>query len=169
MIEIRAATLEDAPALWRAEVETASVPGQLVSRPHELTLPAFEQRIEELRHSGSYVVAADAGVLCGHALLEPMSLDALRHIFRLTLVVHARQTGRGVGTALLRHLQRWAASSDDLHKVELLVRANNSRALQLYGRLGFIEEGRLRDRIRLPDGSFLDDIAMAWFPRAAPG
>lgn len=26
------------------------------------------------------------------------------------------------------------------------------------------EEGRLRDRIRLPDGTFVNDIAMAWFP-----
>jgi len=49
-------------------------------------------------------------------------------------------------------------------KVELLVRATNERAIRLYRALGFVEEGRFRDRVRLPDGTLVDDIAMAWRP-----
>lgn len=53
-------------------------------------------------------------------------------------------------------------------KIELLVRATNARAIHLYSKLGFIEEGRFRNRVRLPDDEFVDDIAMAWFPRREP-
>jgi hypothetical protein len=35
----------------------------------------------------------------------------------------------------------------------------------LYLKLEFIQEGRFRNRVRLRDGEFVDDIAMAWFPR----
>jgi putative acetyltransferase len=115
------------------------------------------------------VVAVDDEEISGHAFLEPMSLEAVQHVYRLTIVVHPGRTGRGVGAALLTHLQHWAASLADVRKVELLVRDGNPDAIRLYQRLGFGEEGRFRDRIRLPDGTFVDDIAMAWFPPKRTG
>jgi RimJ/RimL family protein N-acetyltransferase len=164
MIQIRPAAIGDATALWKAEVETAQTPGRLVSRPQELTLASFEFRIRELQTDGCYVVAVDTNGPCGHALLEPMSLEALRHVFRLTVVVHPGRTGCGIGTALLTHLQDWASSNADALKIELMVRATNLGAIRLYERLGFVEEGRFRDRVRLPNGDLIDDVAMAWFP-----
>jgi len=165
-MRIRPATLEDAPVLWKSEVETATVPGRLVSRPHELQLAAFESKIKELEEGGCYVVAEDGDVVCGHAFVDPMSMEAIRHVYRLTVVVHPGHTGQGVGGALLAHLQGWATSRPEVHKIELMVRSTNTGAIRLYERLGFVEEGRLRDRIRLPSGEYIDDVSMAWFPRA---
>jgi RimJ/RimL family protein N-acetyltransferase len=168
-MQIRLARPEDAHGLWSAEVVTAEVPGQLVSRPDELSLSAFERRIRELEKTGCYVVAtSEDDNLLGHASVEPMPLAALRHVFRLTIVVHPGRTGRGVGTALLQHVQAWATLKPDLRKIELLVRRSNARAIRLYERLGFVEEGILRDRVRLPSGDFVDDVAMAWFPALLP-
>jgi ribosomal protein S18 acetylase RimI-like enzyme len=166
---IRAATTDDAPVLWRAEVETAKIPGRLVSRPDELLLEAFVTKIGQLSAGGSYVVADGGEEIEGHAFLERMPLLALRHVARLTVVVHPGHTGRGIGTALIQHLQRWAHAQGDLEKVELLVRATNTSAVSLYRRLGFVEEGRLRNRVRLPDGQLIDDLTMAWFPETSPG
>lgn len=64
----------------------------------------------------------------------------------------------------MKELIDWAKQAPSLTKIELLVRARNERAMRLYAKFGFREEGRFKDRIRLPDGSFVDDIAMAWFP-----
>jgi L-amino acid N-acyltransferase YncA len=133
MVRIRPGTVKDAALLWKAEVETARTAGRLVSRPHELLLEAFQMTLRELGPRGCYVVALEEGEIAGHAFLEPMSLEALQHVYRLTIVVHPGRTGR------------------------------------FYQRLGFVEEGRFRDRIRLPDGTFVDDIAMAWFPPARSG
>jgi RimJ/RimL family protein N-acetyltransferase len=58
----------------------------------------------------------------------------------------------------------WATRTPQVGKIELLVRATNERAMRLYTKLGFVVEGRFRKRLRLPDGEFVDDVAMAWFP-----
>jgi len=163
-MDIRPVKPDDANALWEAESATAVVPGQLVSRPEEISVAGVQTRIRAVSQAGCFVVAEGEGRLLGHAVLEPMGLLAIQHVYRLTIVVHPGQTGRGIGTALLQHVQRWAASRPGLHKIELLVRATNAAAIRLYARLGFREEGLLRHRIRLPTGEFLDDLAMAWFP-----
>jgi ribosomal protein S18 acetylase RimI-like enzyme len=162
---IRRATPEDAAALWQAEVETARTPGRLVSRPDELVLDAFVAKLREHSAAGSYVVAEDGGTIVGHAVVERMPLVALRHVTRLTVVVHPGHTGRGIGTALIQHLQRWASNEPDVEKIELLVRSSNPGAIKLYRRLGFVEEGLLKNRVRLPDGALVDDVTMAWFAK----
>lgn len=167
---IRKVTPEDADTLWQAEVQTAATPGQLVSRPEELLLEAFVVKIRELSAVGTYVAAEDNGTLLGHAFLEQSPLVALRHVSRLTVVVHPGHTGRGVGAALVQHLQRLAAAAiPRVEKIELLVRSTNAPAIRLYRRLGFVEEGRFKNRVRLPYGQFVDDVAMAWFAQDHPG
>ena len=135
-----------------------------MSRPDELTRAAFEQKIVELGASGRYIAAKD-GKIIGHALLDPMGLHALAHVFRLTVVVHPGYPGSGIGTALMRALLDWAERTPRVGKIELLVRSTNERAIRLYSKLGFVEEGRFKNRIRLPDNTFVDDLAMAWFPK----
>jgi ribosomal protein S18 acetylase RimI-like enzyme len=83
-------------------------------------------------------------------------------VYRLTIVVHPASTGRGAGTALMRELMGWASCQPELEKIELLVRATNTRAIALYRRFGFVDEGRFRRRVRTTDGALVDDIAMAW-------
>jgi ribosomal protein S18 acetylase RimI-like enzyme len=161
---IREANIEDAAILVEAEKQTAQTPGFLVSRPSELSLEAFEKKIAELAGIGRYIVAEMDRRIVGHALLEPMPLEAIAHVFRLTIVVHPGFLGQGIGEALMRHIMDWAVRASRVEKIELLVRATNQRAIRLYRKLGFTEEGRFRMRVRLPDGTFVDDIAMAWFP-----
>ena len=161
---IREAIAKDAPILTAAEQETAESPGLLVSRPHELTVESFETKIAELSKVGRYIVAEKDDAIVGHALLGPLPLEAIAHVFRLTIVVHPGFRGQGIGEALMRDLMDWVQQTPRAGKIELLVRSTNVRAIRLYEKLGFIEEGRFRKRISLPNGSFIDDIAMAWVP-----
>ncbi|HET7651302.1 MAG TPA: GNAT family N-acetyltransferase [Gammaproteobacteria bacterium] len=170
-IELRRARREDAAVLAAAEMETARIPGLLVSLPHELNTDAFTARIEQLAEAGCYLVAEQDGHPVGHGLLEPAPLAARAHVFWLTMVVHPGHTDRGIGKLLLGALLDWAEGDHRVHKVELRVRSGNQRAIGLYRRFGFVEEGRISQHIRLPDGKLVDDIMMAWFPRrlrAAP-
>jgi len=162
-IIIRTAAVEDGWALAAAERKHAETPGKLVSRPNEIDPTMFADRILRLSaHSrGRYIVAEIGGKIAGHAILEPMGLEAISHIVRLTMVVHPGFERRGVGTTLLRDLIQWATTNPLVHKVELNVRASNKAALELYKLNGFKEEGRLGKRIRLPDGTFVDDVLMA--------
>ncbi|TAG45696.1 MAG: N-acetyltransferase [Betaproteobacteria bacterium] len=168
VVQIRAATVEDAPVLAAAEIETAQTPGLLRSRPDELNVRSFAQRIAELEapgNAGRYIVAVnDLNEIVGHALLDSMSLARIAHVFRLTIVVHPGHADRGVGRALMNDLQRWAHDDSRVEKIELLVRATNARAIHLYRSCGFVDEGRFVNRIKLDNGIFIDDLAMAWFP-----
>jgi RimJ/RimL family protein N-acetyltransferase len=165
MLIIRTALKTDAAILWDAERRTAITPGLLASRPGEIPVERFEEKIETLVTGGRYVVAEIDGTTVGHAFLEPLgSLAATSHVFVLTIVVHPGMLGRGIGSALLGHLLEWAAQDARVMKVELRVRSTNTRAIALYKKLGFVEEGRFRRRLRLEDGTFIDDLTMAWFP-----
>jgi ribosomal protein S18 acetylase RimI-like enzyme len=170
MLTIRAAARSDAQTLWDAERRTAMTPGLLASRPAEIRSELIEEKIEALAARGRYAVAEMDGNIVGHAFLDPLvGLEATSHVFVLTMVVHPEKTGQGVGSALLSHLLDWAARDTRVMRVELCVRSTNTRAIALYRKLGFFEEGRLQRRIRLEDGTFVDDVAMAWFPARKGG
>ncbi|MEO7387233.1 MAG: hypothetical protein ABIX37_09885 [Gammaproteobacteria bacterium] len=44
----------------------------------------------------------------------------------------------------------------------MIARESNRRAIELYRSLGFVEEGRLVERICRPDGGYEADVPMAW-------
>jgi putative acetyltransferase len=83
----------------------------------------------------------------GHAFLKPMDLRAVAHVFRL-----------------MATLIDWALRTR-VEKIELIVRSTNQPAIRLYRKFGFVEEGRFRNRVRLADGDYIDDVSMAWFPK----
>ncbi|MCA1326292.1 GNAT family N-acetyltransferase [Herbaspirillum sp. alder98] len=161
MIKIRHARAEDATTLYRAEHATSQKPGLLISHPEELSEDSFHEKLLWLNEAGIYVVAEIDGVPAGHASLEPGALRAMAHVFSLTIVVHPGHTGRGIGTALMESLLAWADKHPAVEKIELRVREGNLVAQRLYARFGFVEEGRFAKRIRLADGTYLADIAMA--------
>jgi len=164
MLTLREATIADAPALYEAERAIAGITGRLVSEPDELSLASFADRIHELSDGrGKYLVAEENGILIGHGSLCPMPLRNVAHVVRLDICVHSGHTGQGHGRAILSSLVEWAHGHPGTQKIELLVRSVNEHAIALYRSAGFSEEGRLRKRVRLADGSFCDDLCMALF------
>jgi RimJ/RimL family protein N-acetyltransferase len=67
--------------------------------------------------------------------------------------------GRGIGSALLSEVLRWAPTVG-LSRLELYVMNNNERAIRLYERLGFEVEGHRR-RAYIVNGEAVDDQLMA--------
>ncbi|MCK6432681.1 MAG: GNAT family N-acetyltransferase [Burkholderiaceae bacterium] len=57
--------------------------------------------------------------------------------------------GQGYGRACVRLLKRMAFSDLSAHRFWLDVKQLNSRALALYASEGFVEEGRLRESVRV--------------------
>ena len=162
-VTIRRARLSDAPILCAAEREIAKTPGRLVSLPEELIEDNFARKIEQLHDQGTYIVAECGGTIVGHAFLDaPSPQRRLAHVRFLNLVVHTPYAGQGIGTALLRALQA-ATSANGIERIELRVRGKNTVAVNLYKKCGFIEEFVSQRRIKLEDGTYLDDISMVWF------
>jgi RimJ/RimL family protein N-acetyltransferase len=79
-------------------------------------------------------------------------------VVTLDICVHPGHSRRGHGRALLGALVDWARQRPELRKIELWVRASNHPAIALYQGLGFVEEGRLREHVRVADGVYVDDV-----------
>lgn len=168
-MHIRIATPADAAAIAAAEAETQREPGLLVGWPGEIPIEAYRAKIDKPAINGRYIVAEQGGAPVGHAFLEPMPMRANAHVFQLTIVVHPGHVERGIGRAMLRDLLEWAQRDARVLRVKLNVRAGNVRAQHLYRSMGFVEEARFRGRVHRIDGSFEDDLGMAWFPDRWPG
>jgi RimJ/RimL family protein N-acetyltransferase len=65
----------------------------------------------------------------------------------------------GVGTAMLQYLISWAEQSKIIRKINLGVRTSNLRAITLYRRMGFIEEG-IKTRSMYINQKFCDTLKM---------
>ena len=163
MVLLRDAQFQDAAMLCEAEREVADLhDGLLVSEPDELVESNFHDRIAALANgSGKYLIAELDGQPVGHASLWPMGLKKVSHVLRLDMCVHLGHWRRGYGEMLLRALLDWALHESAARKIELLVRSENAGAVNLYRKLGFVEEGRMKDRVRLRTGRYIDDISMA--------
>lgn len=61
----------------------------------------------------------------------------------------------GVGSQLMEYFFKWANSKSVVKKIDLEVREDNSRAINLYLKYGFIVEGRISRGV-LIDGKYYD-------------
>lgn len=65
------------------------------------------------------------------------------------LVLHSGAQGAGLGRRCVRRLKEMAFADLGAHRFWLDVKLLNTRGLALYADEGFVEEGRLRDSVRL--------------------
>jgi RimJ/RimL family protein N-acetyltransferase len=100
--------------------------------------------------------------------LGQVGLHQIHHhsrVGRLGVVIAARsEMGRGHGSAAVVLALRCAFSELALHKVWLMVFCSNSRSRGIYQRLGFVEEGILREEYFL-DGQWHDMVRMSALAR----
>ena len=68
--------------------------------------------------------------------------------------------GEGIGSALLQFLIDWGESNPTIDKLALSVFVTNTRAIALYRRFGFVEEGRRIKEVKLGSSEYVDDILM---------
>jgi putative acetyltransferase len=104
-------------------------------------------------------VALDGERVVGWADIFPDWAPALAHRGHLGMGVLPEYRGRGLGTRLLAACIA-KATAQGLTRIELETRTDNTAALGLYRKSGFIEEGRKRRGMRI-DGTYFDTIAMA--------
>jgi RimJ/RimL family protein N-acetyltransferase len=116
---------------------------------------------------GVRLVAEVAGHLAGSSAISRLRPGLLRHVASLSVGVHPRHQGRGVGRLLVERALAWTAgpgrADPPVSRVELSVRADNPRAIALYEALGFELEAIRRGYVRTPDGALVDDHVMVRF------
>ncbi len=87
---------------------------------------------------------------------------------RLACIVAAKgDHGRGYGTGAIRLVLDHAFGTLGLHKAWLMVFRHNERGRRIYGKLGFVEEGILREEY-FHEGGWFDMVRMSMLAREWP-
>lgn len=102
---------------------------------------------------------AESGEYAGEVVINELDEDNLSCNLRIALV-GARAFGKGYGTEAIRLTVAHVFATTPLHRISLGVYAFNERAVHVYRKVGFVEEGRLRDALRW-EGQWYDEIVMS--------
>ena len=114
--------------------------------------------VDRLR-GNPFLVALDQDRVIGWCEVRRDLLPGRAHTGLLGMGLRAPYRGRGLGRRLLDQALL-TAREKGFERIELMVRSPNERAIHLYSRIGFQEEGRKRDAVRLDQGSE-DEVLMA--------
>lgn len=145
LLRLRPTMLSDLEWVSTLELDPHNLP---FITPWERTQHESAVRFPDFRH---FIVETDApgagdGGRVGFVILQgcrnPHRSVELK---RLVLALH----GLGLGRRCVRLLKRMAFAELGAHRFWLDVKAMNTRALRLYASEGFVEEGRLRESVRV--------------------
>jgi diamine N-acetyltransferase len=112
--------------------------------PWERTQHEGALRIPDLRHF--IVEAGAAGERDGFVIVQGCR-NPHKSVELKRIVLQSK--GRGLGRRCVRLLKQMAFRDLHAHRFWLDVKALNTRALALYASEGFVEEGRLRESVRV--------------------
>lgn len=123
---------------------------------------AAEPPVDMERRAAYFTGSADESVVAvSHdRIVGMLHVEVSRHGFgEFGMLVDRDWRGRGVGSALVQAAIDWARGRG-LHKLCLEVFAQNTAAIGLYRKFGFVEEGRRRKQYRRASGELWDSIVM---------
>lgn len=138
-----------------------------VAREHKylafLSGPSIEMSTafvkENMAGNWPHVVAVVDNKIVGWCDISSIHRQVAEHVGSLGIGVLDGFRGMGIGEALMRAALD-LAKRKGLTRIELTVRENNTRAIELYKKLGFVAEGLHQNAIRI-DGKYENYISMA--------
>lgn len=140
-LRLRPTMLSDLDFVLGVERDAANLP---FITPWERTQHEGALRIPDLRH---FIVEIEGhGERSGFVILQGCR-NPHRSVELKRIVLQPK--GIGAGRACVRLLKQMAFRDLKAHRFWLDVKALNARALDLYRSEGFVEEGRLRESVRI--------------------
>jgi diamine N-acetyltransferase len=87
-------------------------------------------------------------------------IDVVNRSIRVGGDILPKHQGKGYGTRMFRLIRKYCFDYLNMNRLWLLVLENNTVAVRLYRKVGFVEEGRQRNAI-FRDGKYLDYLMMS--------
>lgn len=163
-IKIRAATEEDAENMLAIQSEVLVEEDFLIT-----TLEEFQQTIGEQKkwiqaklanERELILIAQYQEKIVGWLVFQSPNRKRLAHTGSFGMMILKEYRGLGIGKRLLEKLLKWAELNPYIEKISLGVFSTNERAIALYKKMGFVEEGRKINEIKLNDKQYIDDVLM---------
>ncbi|HEY2253162.1 MAG TPA: GNAT family N-acetyltransferase [Planctomycetaceae bacterium] len=163
-VVIRSALPEDVPSLLVHRREIIEEGEFVVTRPEEFDF-SEEQELQRIRQSAEdlgkvLIVAEESGKIVGMLFIESRVRKRLAHRATLHVTVGKAWRSRGVGTVLFEAAIDWAKAHPVIEQLCLAVFATNVRAIGLYRKFGFLDEGRQPQEVKFGPGQYVDNLLM---------
>ena len=158
-VSIRPAEPADAPAVSALLGRIGTVEGTL--QIPDAPVASRLEMLQRVEPRDCKLVAVASGEVVGMAGLHTTNASLRRqHVRLLGIGIAPEWQGRGIGTRLMERLLHWADDWAGVLRIELHVHVDNERAIAMYRRFGFFEEGRHR-AYALKGGQYVDSLSMA--------
>lgn len=155
---IRNAEIQDAAqAIYIVKQVMAEAP--FFQRTSEEFVFTVEQEENYIKNAALFLVAEIDGKVVGLATLDRSNLVKIHHTATFGINILKEYCGQGIGSLLMGKVIEWA-KHNEVEKIDLEVFANNTSAIALYKKHGFVEEGRKRKAIKTNEG-YQDMLIMA--------
>jgi RimJ/RimL family protein N-acetyltransferase len=162
-MNVRHVTVDDAEELAHLILQVEKEAAFMLFEAGERALTPEQQRnqIEAMMNEeNSTILVAEAdGKLVGYLVARGGRARRNKHTVYIVIGVLASYRGKGIGTMLFAELECWARTKG-VHRLELTVVVNNQRAVSLYRKMGFEQEGIKRHSL-LINGKYVDEYYMA--------
>lgn len=160
-VTLRPVGPEHVDGLWELvnDPETARLTGSHGQIGYEAAKVWYGSRGEHGNRLDLAICTAEDGTYVGEVVLNELDVHNLSCNLRIALI-GPRAFGKGYGTEAIRLVLDHAFTTTRLHRISLDVFDFNERAIHVYRKIGFVEEGVHRDALRR-DGRWHDSITMS--------
>lgn len=163
---IREATETDAEGILVIRKSTISEQNYFISTNEEFHVDVEMQRrkiLQNKRDGGLTLVAENNGEIIAFLTFKRNPMKRLNHTGSFGMGIVENYRNQGLGSKMLLHLIDWAKKQNGIEKICLGVLSTNERAIAMYKKFGFKEEGREVRQIKFENGQYVDDIIMGLF------
>lgn len=164
-LEIKKAQLANEAALLELHKKVAKITDGIIRKANEIDKNYIAGILEKSLNNGLILLGLIDNEIVGEIHGYTPNIYAFQHIITdLTIVVDPKHQGKGVGRKLFEQFLE-TVKKDLIHilRIELYTREHNQRNINFYESLGFINEGRQKNKIFVSDTIFETPIHMAWF------
>ncbi len=157
--------IEDINDIFTLYKKVAAQPGSLARLEGEIDFDYIRDNINSAINHGVCLIARDtsSNEIIAEIHGYTANIYCFSHVIAgLTIAVSPDYHAQGLGYKIFNQfIKQIKAEKPKVTRIELMVRASNSKATKLYQKLGFQIEGQLKNRILNLDGSKEDDLMMA--------
>lgn len=111
------------------------------------------------KENALFIVAEINGKIVGNLNFSGGPRQRTSHVGEFGVSILKEYWGNGIGEELIKYLICWSKNSGVIRKINLRVRTDNIRGIQLYKKLGFSEEGIVKRDFLIND-EFYDSLIM---------
>lgn len=161
---IRPVRVEDAEAVLSIQREVVGEKDYFIAVSEEFNKTTKEhqewiQKIIEHERETMFV-AEIKGKVVGWIAFKSQERKRMHHTGSFAIMLQKDCRNKGIGKLLIHELLHWAEEHPIIEKVSLGTFSTNTRAIELYKKLGFVEEGRKVKEFKFSENEYVDDVLM---------